>query len=471
MKIEQIYTGCLAQGAYYIESNGEVAIIDPLREVEPYVAKANKEGAKIKYIFETHFHADFVSGHLDLSRTTGAPIIYGPTAQPNFEAIAAADEQVFHLGNITIKVLHTPGHTMESSCFLLFDESGKAHSLFSGDTLFLGDVGRPDLAQKAADMTQEQLAGLLYDSLMYKIMPLANDIIVYPAHGAGSACGKNMMKETFDSLGHQKEMNYALRQPNKEAFIKEVTDGLLPPPAYFPMNVAMNKSGYESVDTVMSRGLTALSPTELEMVVETEGALILDVRTASDFAKAFIPKSINIGIDGQLAPWVGALVRDVKQPIVLVTAEDKAEETITRLARVGFDNVLGYLKGGIISWIEQGKETDNVNRISAQEFKSKVEIGKDKIVDVRKESEYRAEHVEEAFNRPLDNINYWFSELNTTENFYLHCAGGYRSMIAASILKARGIHNFKEVDGGFKAIAEAGVEKTDFVCQSKLQAS
>ncbi len=469
MKIEQIYTGCLAQGAYYIESNGEVAIIDPLREVQPYIEKAEKNGAKIKYIFETHFHADFVSGHLDLSKKTGAPIIYGPLANPEFDCVIAQDEQEFKLGNVTLKVLHTPGHTMESTCYLLLDENGTPHSLFSGDTLFLGDVGRPDLAQKAADMTQEQLAGMLYDSLMNKIMPLPNDVMVYPAHGAGSACGKNMMKETMDSLGHQKEMNYALNQTSKENFIAAVTDGLTPPPAYFPMNVAMNKKGYSSIDEVMTTGLRALSPEEFETAAESTDAVILDTRSAGVFAQGFVPRSINIGLDGQFAPWVGAMVVDVKQPILLVTDAGKEEETLIRLSRVGFDVVLGYLNGGIDAWKNSGKEVDQVNRITADQFKSELTIGSTYVLDVRKESEYRAEHVEEAYNKPLDYINEWFPEMTQmNEEFYLHCAGGYRSMIAASYLKARGIHNFKEIEGGFKSIAEAGVSKTDFVCQSKL---
>ncbi len=469
MKIEQIYTGCLAQGAYYITSNGEAAIIDPLREVQPYLDRAAKDKVTIKYVFETHFHADFVSGHLDLSKKTGAPIIYGPNAAPEFKAIIAEDGEEFKLGNVSIKVLHTPGHTMESTCFLLKDENGKDHALFSGDTLFLGDVGRPDLAQKAASMTQDQLAGLLYDSLNQKIMPLADDVIVYPAHGAGSACGKNMMKETVDTLGNQKKMNYALNQPNKEEFIKAVTDGLLPPPGYFGMNVAMNKKGYESFETVLNNGMRGLSVTEFEAAAETTDAIMLDTRAAADFAKGFIPRSINIGINGDFAPWVGALIRDVKQPILLITEVGQEEETVTRLSRVGFDHVIGHLIGGFAAWKDAGKEVDTVNRISASEFAKEVNVKADTVVDVRKESEYRAEHVEESYNKPLDQINSWFAEMKDDKPFYLHCAGGYRSMIAASILKSRGVHNFKEIEGGFKAIAEAGVPKTDFVCQSKLQ--
>jgi hydroxyacylglutathione hydrolase len=468
MKIEQIYTGCLAQGAYYITSNGEAAIIDPLREVQPYLDRAAKDGVKIKYVFETHFHADFVSGHVDLSKKTGAPIVYGPTAKPEFDAIIAKDNEIFKIGNISIKVLHTPGHTMESTSYLLIDENGKDHALFSGDTLFLGDVGRPDLAQKAASMTQEELAGLLYDSLNNKIMPLADDVIVYPAHGAGSACGKNMMKETVDTLGNQKRMNYALNQPSKEAFVKAVLEGLQAPPGYFGMNVAMNKKGIVSFDTVLQKGMKALKPNELEAAIDATDALVLDVRSAADFTNGFIPRSINIGLQGDFAPWVGALIVDVNQPIILITDIGGEQEAVTRLARVGFDNVIGYLEDGIESWKKAGKEVDTVNRITATQFKNELKIGESIVLDVRRDSEYSAEHVEEAYSRPLAEINNWFSTIDDSKPFYLHCAGGYRSMIAASILKARGIHNFKEVEGGFKAIAETGVPKTDYVCQSKL---
>jgi len=468
MKIEQIYTGCLAQGAYYITSNGEAAIIDPLRETQPYIDRLKKDGVTLKYIFETHFHADFVSGHVDLSKKTNAPIVYGTTANPAFDAIIANDNDVFELGDVKVKVLHTPGHTMESSCYLLIDEEGKETALFSGDTLFLGDVGRPDLAQKAASMTQEELAGLLYESLYNKILPLPDDVTVYPAHGAGSACGKNMMKETVDSLGNQKKMNYALNQPNKEAFIKAVTDGLLPPPAYFGMNVALNKKGYDSFEEVLAQGMKSLTAEEFEAAAEATGALILDTRRDKDFAKGFIPQSVNIGLIGDFAPWVGAMIIDVKQPILLVTDEGKEEEAVTRLSRVGFDNVLGHLAGGFEAWINAGKEVDTVNRIAAEQFAAKVKIGESTIIDVRKESEYAAEHIEEAFSRPLAFINSWLKDINPQEHFYLHCAGGYRSMVAASILQARGYRNFTEVAGGFKAIAQTDVPKTDFVCQSKV---
>lgn len=468
MHIEQIYTGCLAQGAYYITSNGEAAIIDPLREIKPYLERINRDAVALKYIFETHFHADFVSGHLDLSRETAAPIVYGPTAQPSFDAIIAKDDELFKVGNISIKVLHTPGHTMESTTYLLIDEEGKDHAIFSGDTLFLGDVGRPDLAQKAANMTQEDLAGMLYDSLNQKIMPLADDVMVYPAHGAGSACGKNMMKETVDTLGHQKQMNYALNQPNREAFIKAVTDGLTPPPGYFGMNVAMNKQGYDSFETILNKGMRAITPAEFEAAAEETTALILDTRSAADFYKGFIPQSINIGLNGDFAPWVGAMIVDVKQAILLVTDAGKEEETVTRLSRVGFDHILGHLKGGFDNWKNAGLEVDTIHRISAAEFAQQVKIGESKVVDIRKETEYAAEHVDEAYSRPLAYINDWIKDLNPDEHFFLHCAGGYRSMIAASILQARGYRNFSEVEGGFSAIAKTNVAKTDFVCQSKV---
>jgi hydroxyacylglutathione hydrolase len=469
MKIEQIYTGCLAQGAYYITSNGEAAIIDPLRETQPYLDRLTRDGVKLKYIFETHFHADFVSGHVDLSKATKAPIVYGPNATCAFECISATDAQIFEIGNIKIKVLHTPGHTMESTCYLLIDENGVEHSLFSGDTLFIGDVGRPDLAQKAASMTQEQLAAILYHSLRDKVMTLPDDVIVYPAHGAGSACGKNMSKETTSTIGIQKELNYALRANMTEAeFVKEVTEGLLPPPAYFGMNVAMNKTGYESFDTVFNNGMKELSVDAFEAAAEETGALILDTRNNSDFAKGYVPQSINIGIDGDFAPWVGAMVGDVKQPIILVTEVGQEEETVTRLTRVGFDNIIGHLQGGFAAWVAAGKEVDTVNRITATQFSKDVKIGESKVLDVRKQSEYSAEHVEDAYSRPLAEINDWIKDINPEEHFFLHCAGGYRSMIAASILQARGYRNFTEIEGGFKAIVETTVPKTDFVCHSKL---
>jgi len=469
MKIEQIYTGCLAQGAYYITSNGEAAIIDPLRETQPYMDRLAKDGVKLKYIFETHFHADFVSGHLDLSKKTGASIVYGPNAKPEFDFISAKDNQVFEIGNIKIKVLHTPGHTMESTTYLLIDANGKDYAIFSGDTLFIGDVGRPDLAQKAASMTQDELAATLFHSLRNKIMTLADDVIVYPAHGAGSACGKNMSKETVSTIGEQKEKNYALRANMTEAeFIKEVTDGLLPPPAYFGMNVAMNKSGIESFDKVFNSGMKAINALEFELVTEETGALILDTRNSGDFAKGFIPQSINIGITGDFAPWVGALIADVKQPIILVTELGMEEETVTRLSRVGFDNLIGHLKYGFDAWKEAGYEIDTVNRITAEQFATEFKPGESKVIDVRRESEYLAEHIEDAYSRPLAFINEWVKDINPEEHFYLHCAGGYRSMMAASILQARGYRNFSEIEGGFNAIAKTTVPRTDFVCQSKV---
>lgn len=469
MQIEQIYTGCLAQGAYYITSNGEAAIIDPLREVQPYLDRLERDNVKLKYIFETHFHADFVSGHVDLCEKTGAPIVYGPTANPAFEAIIATDGQEFKIGDIKIKALHTPGHTMESTTYLLLDENGKEHSIFSGDTLFIGDVGRPDLAQKAAHMTQEQLAGILFNSLRTKIMTLPDDVIVYPAHGAGSACGKNMSKETVSTIGNQKATNYALRADmTEDEFIKEVTEGLLPPPPYFGMNVAMNKQGYESFETVLQNGMKAILVNDFEAKVEETGALILDTRKNVDFAKGFIPQSINIGIDGDFAPWVGALIADVKQPIILVTEKDQEEESVTRISRVGFDNLIGHLEGGFDAWKKAGKEIDTVHRITAEDFAKQVKIGESKVIDIRKESEYCAEHVEESYSKPLASINEWIKDINPKEPFFLHCAGGYRSMIAASILQARGFRNFTEIEGGFNAIAKTDLPKTDFVCQSKV---
>ena len=469
MNIEQIYTGCLSQGAYYIESQGEAAIIDPLREVKPYLEKAKKNKATIKYIFETHFHADFVSGHVTLAKETGATIVYGPEAKTGFDSLIAKDQQEFEIGEITLTVLHTPGHTMESTTYLLRDASQKDIAIFSGDTLFLGDVGRPDLAQKAADMTQEDLAGILYESLRKKIMPLADDVLVYPAHGAGSACGKNLSKETVGTLGEQKKTNYALRADmTKEEFIKEVTDSLLPPPQYFPLNVKMNKEGYEDIDTVLKSGTTPLDPEAFEKLANQSGAIILDVRHQDAFAEAHIPQSIFIGIDGGFAPWVGALIGDVEQPILLVTPEGREEETVTRLARVGFDNTLGYLDGSLEAWKKAGKATDSVEGIDTTEMKTLSEKESLTVFDVRKPGEYLSEHLPDAKNTPLDFINEHMNEFPTGTPFYMHCAGGYRSVIAASILKSRGIHNLIDVRGGFGAIKESGMKVSDYVCPSTL---
>jgi glyoxylase-like metal-dependent hydrolase (beta-lactamase superfamily II)/rhodanese-related sulfurtransferase len=467
MKIDQIYTGCLAQGAYSIESQGQVAIIDPLREVQPYIDKAEQNNAQIKYIFETHFHADFVSGHVTLAEKTGASIIFGPTASPSFKAHIAKDGEVFQLGELTITALHTPGHTMESTTYLLKDKNGKDYAIFSGDTLFLGDVGRPDLAQKAAHMTQEQLAGLLYDSLRTKIMPLADEVIVYPAHGAGSACGKNLSKETVGTIGDQKATNYALRaNMTKEEFVQEVTDGLLPPPAYFPMNVKMNKEGYQNVENIIKEA-QAYDPKTFELIANDTDALILDVRHQDDFAKGHIPKSIFIGLDGGFAPWVGALILDYKQPILLVTQEGRENETITRLARVGYDNTIGYLKGGFDAWKNAGYEYDTVTTVEATTLEQKM---KDNVpvFDVRKPGEYASEHVLDVPSTPLDFLNEHLAEFPKEENFYVHCAGGYRSMIAASILKARGYHNVIDVKGGYAAIKNTGIKRTAYVCPSTL---
>lgn len=472
MKIEQIYTGCLAQGAYYVESNGEAVVIDPLREVAPYIEKAKKDGARIKYVLETHFHADFVSGHLDLAKATGATIVFGPTAAPSFDAHIAKDGEVLKVGDVTIEVLHTPGHTMESTCYLLKDMQGVPVGLFSGDTLFIGDVGRPDLAQKViAELTQDLLAAHLYDSLRNKIMPLSDDIIVYPAHGAGSACGKNMSKETTDTLGHQKANNYALRSDmTKEEFMKEVLSGLVAPPGYFPMNVLMNIKGYDSIDTVLQRGQQKLSPAAFEAAANETGAIVLDTRDPQAFAKAFIPNSINIGIDGSFAPWVGAMIPDVKQQILIVTDPGREEEVVTRLARVGYDFCIGYLDGGIEAWIQSGGETDSVKSITSDSFADIIrKHPAAKILDVRKKSEYDSEHVVGAENAPLDFINDSMTQINKKYTYYVHCGGGYRSMIFISTLRARGYDNLIDIQGGFKAMKDSGNFKiTDYVCPSTM---
>jgi hydroxyacylglutathione hydrolase len=470
MKIEQIYTGCLAQGAYYIESEGEAVVIDPLREINSYLEKAEQAGAKIKYVFETHFHADFVSGHLDLAKASGANIVFGPNARPNFSAIIAQDEQEFKVGKLIFKVLHTPGHTMESTCYLLKDENGKAVAIFTGDTLFIGDVGRPDLAQKS-DLSQEDLASYLFDSLRNKIMPLADDVIVYPAHGAGSACGKNMSKETSDTLGHQKQVNYALRADmSKAEFIKEVITGLMPPPNYFPLNVKMNKEGYDNIAEVLARGTQALSPEAFDAAANETGALILDTRDPQTFAKGFIPNSINIGIDGSFAPWVGTLITDIKQPLLIVAEAGREQEVVTRLARVGYDYALGYLAGGLEAWQNAGKEVDTIESITAEEVANRQ--AKDlnlRILDVRKISEYQAEHIENAENVSLDYINQTMAMVKKDQTYFVHCAGGYRSMIFISILKARGYENLIDVKGGFGAMkASQKFQLTDYVCPSTL---
>ena len=470
MKVEQIYTGCIAHAAYYLENNGEAAIFDPLREVQPYINRAKKDNAKIKYVFETHFHADFVSGHLDLMNKAGAEIVFGPTAKPAYQATTAEDGQIFKVGNYSVKVIHTPGHTMESTTYLLIDENGKEHGIISGDTLFIGDVGRPDLAQHViADLTEEKLAGHLYESLRNKIMPLSDDLIVYPNHGAGSACGKNMSKETTDTLGHQKQVNYALN-PNltKEQFIKEILTGLTPPPGYFPQNVLMNIKGYESLDTVMERGNKPLSPAEFELIANETQALVLDTRNSDDFAKGFIPNSINIGISGSFAQWVGEMIPGVTQEILLVAEEGKEEESMTRLSRVGYDHTIGYLKGGFEAWAKAGKDIETSERISADEFAA--QYGKDDtmVIDIRKKSEFGSEHVEGAVNIPLNRINDHLAEFPKDKPFILYCGSGYRTMIAASILKQRGWDNFTDVRGGMGEIKKTAVPKTDYVCPTTL---
>jgi hydroxyacylglutathione hydrolase len=469
MKIEQIYTGCIAHAAYYLESNGEAAIFDPLREVQPYMDRASANGATIKYVFETHFHADFVSGHLDLEKKTGAKIVYGPTAKPGFDALVAEDNQVFEVGACKVKVIHTPGHTMESTTYLLIDENGKEHGIITGDTLFIGDVGRPDLAQHViADLTQEKLANHLFDSLRNKIMPLADDLIVYPNHGAGSACGKKMSKETTDTLGHQKQTNYALRADmTREEFVKELLTGLTTPPAYFPKNVLMNIHGYDSLDTIIERGKKSLTPKSFESIAEVTRALILDTRAPEVFAKGFIPNSINIGLDGNFAMWVGELIPDIKQQILLITDKGREEEAIIRLSRVGYDFAIGYLEGGLEAWKNEAREIDQVERLSALELEQ-LYASNPLIIDIRKKSEFDSEHILNAVNIPLNELNNRFFELPSDKPFIMHCGGGYRSMIAASILKSRGYHDFKDVEGGMDAIAKTSIPKTDYVCPTTL---
>jgi len=469
MTIKQIYTGCIAHAAYYLESNGEAAIFDPLREVQPYIDRATADKAAIKYVFETHFHADFVSGHLDLAKKTGATIVYGPTAKPGFAAHVATDGELFNVGKAKVKAIHTPGHTMESTTYLVIDEHGKEHGLITGDTLFIGDVGRPDLAQHViADLTEDKLAGQLYDSLRNKIMPLSDDLIVYPNHGAGSACGKMMSKETTDTLGNQKRTNYALDPKlTREEFKKVLLTGLTPPPGYFPKNVLMNIQGYESLDTVMERGRRALDVAAFELVANEERPLVLDTRPAAVFAQGFIPNSINIGLDSNFAMWVGEMITDIKQPILLVTEPGKEEESIIRLSRVGYDHTIGYLAGGFEAWKASGKEVDAVSRITAEEF-AKRHAGKPLVFDVRKKSEYDSEHVEGAVNVPLNRINDHLAEFPKDRPFILHCAGGYRSMFAASILKARGWNDFVDVDSGFNGIKMTGVKVTEYVCPTTL---
>ena len=469
MKLEQIYTGCLAVGTYYIESKGEAIIIDPLREVEPYLKKLEEDGVKLKYIFETHFHADFVSGHVDLARKTGATIVYGPTATAGYDIHVGTDGEVFKIGDIELKLMHTPGHTLESSSWVLTDEKGKQTAIFTGDALFIGDVGRPDLAIKAGAITEEDLAGMLFDSLRNKIMLLPDDIIVYPNHGAGSACGKNMSDETFDTLGNQKKTNYALRADmTKEEFIKEVLTGLTAPPQYFPKNAMMNKTGYESIDAIYERGEVALSPSQFEEVAKANDALILDTRDAQVFKDGFVPNSINIGLEGDFAPWIGALIIDMQQAIILITEKGQEKESITRLARVGYGNVLGFLDGGVAAWKDAGKKVDTIVSISAEELAQILDKEEVTVLDARKPNEYLSEHILVAENFPLDYINSNMNKLDKSKVYHIHCAGGYRSMITASILKARGFNNIVDICGGFDAITETSVPKSDFVCPSTL---
>lgn len=465
MKIEQLYTGCLAEAAYYIESNGEVAIIDPLRETKPYTDLAEKNKATIKYVLETHFHADFVSGHIDLAQKTGSTIVFGPTAVPSFKAHIAKDEEELKLGNVSIKVLHTPGHTMESTCFLLKDENGKPYAVFTGDTLFIGDVGRPDLAVKN-NLTKEDLAGFLFDSLRNKIMNLPDDVIVYPGHGAGSACGKNMSHETTSTIGFQKKFNYALKASlSKEDFIKQVTDGLVEPPQYFPKDVMLNKNGYDSIDDVIKRGTTALILNEFETILESTNPLIIDTRSKDIFPKGFIPGSIFIGIDDKFAPWAGTLITDLKQPILFIADEGREEEVVIRLARVGIDHILGFLKGGINTWMDARNAVDTIDEITSNNFALIYNGHNDlyNLLDVRKESEYQSEHIIGAINLPLDFIYRNLSMLKKEDEYYIHCAGGYRSMIACSILKAKGYYNVINIKGGYSALSNTHLVRSEYI--------
>jgi len=469
MVVEQLYTGCLAEAAYYIESNGEVAIIDPLRETTPYIVKAADNGAKIKYIFLTHFHADFVSGQVDLAKKTGATIVFGPSATAEYEFHEGTDKEEFKIGDITLTLMHTPGHTMESSSYVLTDTEGEQKYIFTGDALFIGDVGRPDLAVKS-NVTQEDLAGHLFDSLRNKIMKLPDDIIVYPNHGAGSACGKNMSEETFDTLGHQKEVNYALRADmTKAEFVDEVLTGLVDPPQYFPKNVMMNKGINTSYADILANGVVAREPDEFEALVKERGAVVLDTRHEQVFKDSFLPGSFNFNIDDNFAPWVGTLIENIESPILIVADDGREEEVVTRLARVGYDNTIGYLKGGVEAWAESGRPTDSIVSISPDELKMKM-IGKINIVDVRKASEFYSERLDTDMveNLPLDLINTNLTEYDKDKEYYMHCVGGYRSMIAASILKANGIDKIIDVNGGFNAMKEAGMNMTEYVCPTTM---
>lgn len=459
MYIEQLYTNCLAEAAYYIESNGEAAVIDPIRETEPYIEKAKSRNAKIKYVFETHFHADFVSGHIDLAKKTQSKIIYGPEAHTNYDVINAKDGEIFTVGKLKIKVLHTPGHTLESTCYLLFDEEGKEYCIFTGDTLFVGDVGRPDLLDGI--MTKEELASKMFDSLNTKIKVLPDDVIVYPAHGPGSACGKSLGKETFSTIGIQKKTNYALLHTDKDAFIKEVTEGLNAPPQYFFEDAKINKNGYQSIDKVMLKNSTGLTVQEFDNEV-ANGALILDTRTADEFEKGFISGSINIGLNGMFAVWVGTLI-DINKPLVLVCSEGKVEESILRLARVGYENVKGYLQGGITSYAEVGKKLQSVQSIDSAFVEKLYDKDGYVILDVRKQSEFDTQHIKGAINIPLNELENRLKELDQSKKYIMHCAAGYRSMMAASILKKNEISNFVNVYGGFGALKTSEIPKESSV--------
>lgn len=467
MFIQQLYTGCLSEAAYYIEDNGEAAIIDPLRDIDPYLQLANERKARIKYIFETHFHADFVSGHLDLSKATGAPIVYGPGTNTKFPVHVAKDGETFRIGELTIEVMHTPGHTLESSCYLLKDADGKNHCVFTGDTLFVGDVGRPDLAQKGNEITMQDLAGMMYDSIHQKLFPLEDEVIIYPAHGAGSSCGKNLGKETFSTIGEQKQFNYALQAATKEEFIKVVTDGIAAPPQYFPINARINKEGYDSLEEVLSKGMKALNVEAFKKEI-TNDTVILDTRHASVFTQGYVPDSISIGLEGRFAEWAGSLI-PFHAPLLLITEPGKEKESIIRLARVGFDKMKGYLNGGYEAWQKAGEAIDMIIDVEPDELM--MDIPHDEnlvVVDVRRETEFAEGHLKDAVNIPLNDMTDpgSMAMLEDNQNLYVHCEGGYRSVIASSLLKRQGIHNLRNISGGWKKIKEQ--EKAEIVKEKSV---
>ena len=463
MKIEQIYTSCLSQASYFIENNGEAIVIDPIREVDQYIKRAKSSGCKIKYVFQTHFHADFVSGHVTLSKKTNAQIVYGPNANPDYECIIASDGDFFEIGNLKIEVLHTPGHTLESCSYLLYNEDNEPHAIFTGDTLFLGDVGIPDVAQRYKNTTKEELASVLYDSINTKIKPLSDNLVVYPGHGAGSACGKNMMKETVDTLKNQKVSNYALNGKfNKEDFVKELTENLPEPPAYFPLNVRLNQTGYMDFDTVLENSMKKINSEEFKELIKNPQIIILDTRSSKDFIKSHIKDSIFIGLEGRFAPWVGEIFKDINTPMILVCNEGSQKEAITRLSRIGFDNCLGFLEGGIKKWIRDGNETESLETLNSKNFIDILKLNKIDILDVRRESEFRNKHIEGAMNIPLSNLKEKAQDIKQSDNLYIHCAAGYRSVIAISILRKMGYNKLINISDGFNGILKRDLNENCF---------